>query len=313
MSLVSSLMVLPLVATTLVNPEVNIDYQGTVNPYTGAPLEEDESAQTQKVKLPDGSTYDRQAHTFYYTVDDYKEDIGCTVANGMVVTSPVSIDIPPDITTTLYSFGEVVTDVDYSNIEEPGSYSLVATGVDSEKQILYFDIVNEKTGRLTSYTLPNGFALLSVTIDGVTQAPNYSRIIDLQKEGNYKISYRCTSTGITYSLNIEVDHTPPDVQFEGVEGTVANGPVTIVGLQDKDIVKVIFNDEEVKAPGNGVLRTVGKYRVTVLDDAENSVTKEFTIRMYLNMQGGIFIGLALSVIIAAGVFMYVSRKRLKVR
>jgi hypothetical protein len=187
------------------------------------------------------------------------------------------------------------------------------TGVESEKQVLYFDIVNDKTGRLTSYTLPNGFSIVSVSIDDVTQAPNYSRIIDMQKEGRYEISYKCTATGITYNLNVEVDHTPPDVQFEGVSGSIARGPVKIVGLQDEDTVKVIFNGESVSAPSNGVIGTVGKYTVTVFDDAENSVTKEFTIRMYLNIQGGIFIALAVILIVAAGVYMYVSRKKLRVR
>ncbi len=313
MTFVGYVAMVPLVASLYVTPEVNMDYSGEVNPFNGAPIEESQSAQTQLVKLPDGSTYDRDAHTFAYTVSDYQEDVTCTVANGMATTGTVSIVIPDDMAAKLYSFGKEVTDVDYSNIDTPGSYSLVVTGVESEKQVLYFDIVNDKTGRLTSYTLPNGFSIVSVSIDDVTQAPNYSRIIDMQKEGRYEISYKCTATGITYNLNVEVDHTPPDVQFEGVSGSIARGPVKIVGLQDEDTVKVIFNGESVSAPSNGVIGTVGKYTVTVFDDAENSVTKEFTIRMYLNIQGGIFIALAVILIVAAGVYMYVSRKKLRVR
>lgn len=313
MTFVGYVAMVPLVASLYITPEVNMDYSGEVSPFNGAPIEDSQAAQTQLVKLSDGSTYDRDTHTFAYTVSDYHEDVTSTVANGMVVTEPVAIEIPEDMAAKLYSFGKEVTDVDYSNIDTPGSYSLVVTGVESEQQVLYFDIVNSKTGRITSYKLPNGFSILSVSIDDVTQAPNYSGIIDMTREGSYKISYKCTATGITYNLNLEVDHTPPDVQFEGVNGSIARGPVTITGLQEGDTVKVIFDGEEATAPSNGVMKAVGRYSVTVFDDAENSVTKEFTIRMYLNIQGGIFIALAVILIVAAFVYMYVSRKKLRVR
>ncbi len=313
MTLLGYIAVLPIVATVLVSPEVNIDYTGTVDPYTGSPMEESETTQIQKVKLPDGSIYDREAHTFSYTVTDYQEEVSSSVANGMVVTESVSLGVPTDMEATLYCGGEAVTEVDYANIQEPGSYSLVVKGVDTDKQVLAFDIVNKKTGKLTSYTLPDGFVLQTVKIDDVLQAPNYSRIIDMQKEGAYSISYRCTSTGINYSLNVEIDHTLPEVQFDGLNGNIANGPVTVVGMQDGDRLKVLYNGEEVKAPSSGVFKAVGNYVVTVYDDADNSVTKEFTIRMYLNLQGGIFVGLAIAVFIAAGVYMYVSRKKLRVR
>ncbi|MBP5265623.1 MAG: hypothetical protein J6Z06_02230, partial [Lachnospiraceae bacterium] len=84
-------------------------------------------------------------------------------------------------------------------------------------------------------------------------------------------------------------------------------------LADGDRVTVTFNGDDVHAPANGIFRSVGKYVVVVTDDAGNAITEEFTIRMYLNMQGGIFIALAIAVFVGAGVYMYVSRKRLRVR
>ncbi|MBE5918907.1 MAG: hypothetical protein E7272_03595 [Pseudobutyrivibrio ruminis] len=313
MFLLSRLVLLPIMATVLVSPNVNIDYEGSVSPYDGSPVEQEEITQVQFVKIPDGSTYDRNSHTFNYSVAGYDEPVISTVANGMIVTDSVSVTVPNDMEAVLYRDGEKLTGVDMAEIKDTGSYSLVAAGLESNKQVLSFDIVGSKTGKISSYTLPEGFTIQSVMIDGATQAPNYSRTVDLSKEGDYAITYRCTSTAVNYNLNVYIDHTPPEVEFEGLKGRVANGPVKITGMQDDYYVTVIFNNEEVKAPSNGELRTVGDYMVTVYDDAQNSVTKEFTIRMYLNMQGGIFVGLAIILIASAGTYMYVSRKRLRVR
>lgn len=313
MFLLSKLVLVPIMATVLVSPDVNIDYEGSVSPYDGSPVQEEEVSQIQYVKLTDGSTYDRSAHTFNYPVQGYDSSIASSVASGMVVTGEVSITIPDDMSAVLYKNGERLVDVNLNEITDAGTYSLVASGLDVNSQVLSFDIVKNKTGKLSTYTIPEGFAIQSVTIDKALQASNFSRTVDLSREGNYSISYRCTATGVNYTLNVEIDHTPPEVEFEGLKGRIANGPVKITGLQPEDTVKVIFNDEEVKAPANGELRTVGDYFVTVYDDAENSVTKEFTIRMYLDMEGGIFVVLAIVLLGSAGAYMYISRKRLRVR
>ncbi len=314
MSLLGYLAVFPITAALLVSPEVNMDYEGSVDPFTGAPAkQESASSSGPEVKLPDGSVYDRATHSFIYSVSGYEGKISSTVANGMVVTDSVSVVIPPDMDAQLYRQGNVVDNLDYSNISEPGSYSVVVAGVDTKKQALSFDIVAPKTGQLTSYILPEGFVIQSVAIDNVKQGMNYSRTIDFSKEGKYDVSYRCTSSEINYNLKVEIDHTPPEVEFKGIKNGKAAGPVTIEGLQEGDSVNIRFNGTDVNAPDNGILRSVGQYEVTVSDDAGNTVTKEFTIRMYLNLQGGIFVALAMAVFVAAGVYMYISRKRLRVR
>ncbi len=313
MGLLSKLVMLPFIATVLVSPEVNIDYSGSVSPYDGSPVAEESEIVAKSVQLPDGSTYDRDSHTFNYSVSGYQGQVSSTVCNGMIVTDSVTITLPEEMDAILYCKGKEATDVDLAEITEPGSYSLVVSGQETDKQVLSFDIVSEKTGQITSYTLPEGFVIQTVEKDDVMQAPNYSRTVDLSAEGAYDIAYRCTSSGINYSLRVEIDHTLPTVEFVGINGSVANGPVTITGLAETDTVKVIFNDEEVNAPSNGVLRSVGSYRVTVFDDAGNSVSKDFTIRMYLNVQGIIFVALIVAVFIGVGVYMYVSRKRLRVR
>ena len=62
-----------------------------------------------------------------------------------------------------------------------------------------------------------------------------------------------------------------------------------------------------------MLKTPGKYELTVTDKAGNAVTESFEIGMYLNAQGLWFTLLAAAVLISAGVYMYLARKRLRVR
>lgn len=62
-----------------------------------------------------------------------------------------------------------------------------------------------------------------------------------------------------------------------------------------------------------VIRSPGKYVVTVTDDAGNSVTEKFEIKFYLNEQGWIFGLLILTIIVMAIVYMIMSKKKLRVR
>lgn len=313
MVLLQYLILLPFVASVMVAPEVNMDYEGSVDIYSGAPVLAEDVSQAQTVSLSNGSSYDRSSHTFCYPVSGYDTPISSTVADGMITTDPVAITIPENLGVELYLNGKVMEQADFAALSTPGSYALLISSAESQRQVLTFDIVSKKTGKLTSYSLPDGFLLQEVRIDGVAQSINYSGSVDFTKEGDYEVNYRCTASGISYTLRVTIDHTNPEVTFEGIENGIARGPVTMTGLADGDRVTVTFNGDDVHAPANGIFRSVGKYVVVVTDDAGNAITEEFTIRMYLNMQGGIFIALAIAVFVGAGVYMYVSRKRLRVR
>ena len=62
-----------------------------------------------------------------------------------------------------------------------------------------------------------------------------------------------------------------------------------------------------------VIRSPGKYVVTVTDDAGNSVSEKFEIKFYLNEQGWFFGLLILTIIVLAVVYMIMSKKKLRVR
>lgn len=311
MRLTAFLMIFPLVATVSGTPNVDMEYNGAVDIYTGAPMEEDAVSSGQQVSMKDGSVYDRSKHTYCYSTPS--GEVYSTAISGMITTSNVSITTAEGVKAFLYKDGNLLTDSDLSKISEPGGYVVTVAGSEGEQQVLSFSIVNSVTGALTVYTLPNGFYVQSLSIDGVLQPGIYGSSVDFSKEGVYKLNYRSLDSGITYDLNVTIDHTAPEIAVSGVTDGVARGPVTISGIEKEDTVRLIMDGTQINFPNSGTVKNVGKYTVAVTDPAGNYTTKDFEIRLYLNWQGVMFGVLAVGLIAAAFVYMYISRKTLRVR
>ena len=293
--------------------DVNIDYEGEIDPYTGEPVNSS-SANEQIVTVMTGVSYDRKSHMFVYSVPNTDYVISCSVASGMVTTETVSLSVPSDLTATLYKNGESVDKTDLTKIKDEGAYSLVLSGNDSKSQFLTFTIVPSKTGTLSVFQVPSGFSLVNVMIDDEKQTYSVgANIVDMKKEGKYVIDYRCTSIEVNFNLSVTIDHTPPEVTFEGIKNGIAKNPVSIKGVEKSDTVKVLRDGEKINLSKDLVIRSPGKYVVTVTDDAGNSVSEKFEIKFYLNEQGWFFGVLILTIIVLAVVYMIMSRKKLRVR
>ena len=280
--------------------DVNIDYEGEIDPYTGEPVNSS-SANEQIVTVMTGVSYDRKSHMFVYSVPNTDYVISCSVASGMVTTETVSLSVPSDLTATLYKNGESVDKTDLTKIKDEGAYSLVLSGNDSKCTLFVFQV-------------PSGFSLVDVMIDDEKQPYSVgANIVDMQKEGKYVIDYRCTSIEVNFNLSVTIDHTPPEVTFEGIKNGIAKNPVSIKGVEKSDTVKVLRDGEKINLSKDLVIRSPGKYVVTVTDDAGNSVSEKFEIKFYLNEQGWFFGVLILTIIVLAVVYMIMSRKKLRVR
>ena len=293
---------------------MDMEYEGEVDIYSGLPASGSAAETSQKVALSSGVTYDRTTHMFRYTTPDNSGEIECSVADGMVTTGKVSVVLPSGYPAALYLEGEELTDTDYTELTAPGAYSLVLTGPDSQSQLLSFEIVAEKTGALNFYQMPSGFKLTKAARESESIAVIGKDSVDMSEEGYYQITYRCNATGVDYYLNVQVDHTPPQVSLEGLrtDGTAKN-PVKITGLSDSDRVYLTLNEKQISVPMEKTLKTPGEYHLSVTDEAGNNVTEDFTIEFYLNMQGLVFTLLAVGVAAAVFIYMYISKKRLKVR
>lgn len=310
------------------------DYNGEIDMITGEAVTEtaDGEENGQFVNLPRDNNgnnviYDMKNAIYKYSCPLCHNTVTSTVANGMITTSKVRITHEKGEVLKLFRNGDEVKDPDLNNIAAPGKYTIVVQGSNIQHQLIGFSIAASKTGSFTQYTLPAGFEYVRITYNDEEQEINDTKKVtffrdETDKEGkkttvyldgDYGLTYRCVATGVRYELDLTIDHTPPEFTVEGVDGSTAGGAVRIVDEDPNDSITVMFNNEKISTPKDGVLSTPGKYTVIVTDDADNSVTKDFEIRFYLNISGWIFVLLVVLFAIAVVVFMKYSKKSLKVR
>ena len=291
---------------------MDLDYEGSINIYTGEPYETEYDDSTDSVvNLADGGVYDRSVHSFRYSTAG--STVTSSVADTMMTTGTVSLELSEGSNALLYRDGKAAAGADLSEITAPGSYTLVASTADSDNRIMSFTILPSVTSNLGFYQMPAGFQLTELVIDSVKQDISDSSRVDLSKEGTYQLTYRCAATGIDYGMKVTIDNTPPKITLEGVEKGVARGPVKIKGLKKSDTVLLTKGGKKEGMADNKTITDPGKYKLTVSDKAGNTLEQEFEIRIYLNSQGLWFTLLLASVFIAAAVYMYTARKRLRVR
>lgn len=297
-------------------PTIDFDYTGDIDIYTGAPAtsyDEGLNSTDTVVQLAGGGTYDRRTHYFVYDVPGQSLSVQSTVADDIITTDAVSLFPDEGLEVTLYRKSKRLTDVDLTDISAPGKYTLVAKGSDGDQQILSFQIVAKNTGAIKKYTVPAGFAITGAQLNGEILSVPDNRQVDLESEGEYTIRFRCIPTGVEYEIGLDIDHTPPAFSLQGIEDGVARGPVTLVDVAEDESVRATFGGSDINIASDEIFRSVGRYTVTVTDPAGNSRTEDFTIRMYLNYQGVIFFLLAVGIIAGTIAFMYISKKKMRIR
>ncbi len=290
----------------------NIDYTGELDIITGNPKSEDgdDAATAETVVLSSGAVYDRK--TDMYSYKTVGGSLNCSVADGMIVTDEVRLSVTGEFNMSVYRNGNKLESIP-STVTQAGTYVFITWTDNAEVQLLTFQIINEVTGELTQYIMPEGFSTTRILRDG-TDVRNTYGSVDLKEEGYYEITYRCSANQKEYKLSMLIDHTPPEVVFEGVdEKGRAKGPVTITGLEEDDVVYVYFNDEEGKVEKSDVLKESGKYRVVVADKAGNYIEKSFKIMIYLNVKSVVLIAAIFAILIGLAIALYITRKRLRVR
>jgi hypothetical protein len=295
------------------------DTFGELDPFTGeltTPADDIGAGQStgqtasEKVWITSDMYYDREKKLFGYSAGD--EDVYATVADGMIVRGTVYIQIPENLTATLYLDGYSAAFTG-GELETPGSYTLEISDNGQTTQLFSYWIVNGATNQVLNYTMPEGFRLTNATRNG--EATNWSRdFINMSEEGHYIVSYECTKTEVPYTLDVTVDTTPPTLVLDGVDETgKARGPVAITEKAEEDTLIVTKDGKEYSLVMSRVLTQTGRYVVTVTDPAGNSTVYPFAIMLYLDRNGAIFGILFLGVVITVvALFMYY-KKHLRVR
>lgn len=286
-----------------------------LDPFTGQPIEEQTEAANQSsdyIYINENTHYDRFQRAFAYELGSVSPNrVYASVAYGMVTTEPVNIIIPSGAIATLYRDGKAVENPDFGYISEPGSYVLSVSGSSTQSvQPLSFTIVGITTGALDSYRMPDGFSVTSIVLDG-EQQPFMANEASLITEGEYFITYQCAATGLTYNLNVNVDHTPPQLELANVKNGVAGGPVDISDVEDGCAISISCDGKAISY--NKRLTQNGIYKIVLTDVAGNTNTYNFRITFYFNVTSILFILTVIGLLAALVGYLLFTRKHLRVR
>jgi len=292
-------------------------YTGEINPETGQPYGEDTARDTgDLVALSSTMYYSWSSHDYVYRLPDATAEVHVSAADGMVVTTPVSIVPGSDAAIAVYRNGSEYTG-DLSRCAETGEYVISVPVGGSARRLMSFTLVGKTVSALHTFVVPDGFYILDAQRDGESAyIDRYS--VDMEKEGAYVIEYECSATNLTYKLEVTVDRTPPALSFQGTadsQGRIRS-KLVFAGLENGDQIYLIRSGEavapELNGDGTGTIYDPGSYVMTVTDAAGNSVEYSFIILQYLNVLSWTFFLLFFAVIGAVIAYVVIQRKRLKI-
>lgn len=299
----------PLSAAATSFDDVDVDYNGLLGSYYDVDSGSLSESQSRIAITPDVS-YDSTEDLFYYYASDIAKPFTSNVMDGMITTSDVTLTVPQGIASELYRDGQLV-DEGFAVISEPGDYVLrVKSNSGVSVSVLSFRIVGKTTCELSGYSMPDGFVITGVTLDGKPVSFRGDSV-EFTEDGKYSVKYRCSAIGVDYSLDITTDRSSPELKLEGVKNGQAWGPVDISDLEAGGTVTVYRNGE--KEAYTPTLTKSGQYEIIVKDAAGNKTSYSFTIMIYFN-SGSIIFFVCVAVIIAAvTAYIIISGKKLRVR
>lgn len=286
-------------------------YSGAVDIVTGEATDLAGLAAT-RIRISDTTYYDQTTHTFVYPTGSGTSEVRSNVADGMIVSEPVSVIPDGGVEVAVNRNGAILEEVDLSNINLVGNYMIAVKGTDSTFNLFGFTIVGEKASLSGGYAMPEGFYILEAKLDGeeIYCERNY---IGMEEEGLYEVEYICPDTGARYTLTTTIDHTPPQLALDGrldKDGRF-HSAVQVSGFQPGDSVAMLVDGVAQAFPSDGRLTAPGVYQLEVFDAAGNTASEQFTILVYLDFNSLLFF--ALVCLSLAGVLGYVLFKRKKLK
>ena len=264
------------------------------------------------VPISDGVYYDPQTRDFVFESSDGNAQLHCSVLDGMVVSSPVTVK---GSGTSLYRNGS-----EYSGsldpITESGEYVVMLTSGERSSRILTFTIVGRTTNYVTTYNMPTGMIVNEVYFNG-EQIPADYRSVPMSSEGTYRVITECIASGTVYTLETTIDRTPPELVFSGrtdKRGRYSSA-VSISGIGTGEKLNCTRDGAdyqiEVQKDGTARLTQSGNYNIVAYDEAGNITEYPILIMAYLNASGAAFV--ALLAVTLAAVLIYIAVKRRKLR
>ena len=310
-TLLLTMAMLTLLTVSALAYETDMNYTGIIDSFTGQPIDENaDAADTDIVVLDASSYFDRSDGMFVYRVSGVGNEIRCSVADGMMTSDHVRVEISEGMDCTLYLDGEQTDVFDLSDLSEAGSYAVTAGPSAQDSRIIRFTICASTSSNIEKYWVPDHFYVTDVLCNGEKKA-SPSNLIDLTEEGEYQITYYCLPTKIPYYLNMQIDHTAPTITLNGVVDGVAKGPVTISDVESGTSIYMERNGQQI--PYSEELTKNGSYTITVYDEAGNVTTYDFELLVYFNVNSLAFFA---AFLLLGGVLVWYlvrARKHVRVR
>ncbi len=261
-----------------------------------------------RVMITDSILYDKQQEIYMYGVSG--SYIYANVLDGMMTQNGVKITSDSGVDFSVYKDGDAIKLPENQTVTDVGSYSVMSTQSGNETEVFSFIIIGSAMREPQYYSLPSACVLTLASRNG-EELTSTGGSIDLSEEGDYHIEYLCARNNVAYTLDFDVDHTAPTLEFEGLEDNKARGKVTILDYEKGANLTIIKDGSEISSRTE--LTQPGSYTVRIADDAGNASVYSFYILFYLNAGGITFGILAVAVIVALVVYLYIARKRMRVR
>lgn len=287
------------------------DYVGEITPEMeeSGVLDSDEDLENNRIMVSQSVSYDAGRDQYCYGTDN--GTVYCSALDGMLTQDDVTIAADKGVEIKVYLDGKESKLNDSGTVSKAGDYMIKAVENSGDTRLVSFKIIGKYLGDEKTYELPSGCIANALTRDGKDVLED-DREISFEKEGHYVLNYQCVKNGITYTLDCTADYTAPKIKLSGVTKNKAKGPVEIKNVEEGANIEIKRDGKKVTMLQNR-LTYPGSYEVTVSDAAGNARTYQFYILFYLNT-GTVSFGIVfLLSVVAVGIYLIITRKRLRVR
>ena len=293
----------------------DLDYTGVIDPESGEPAAEG-SEGSDRSALSGSMYYDWHTYDYVYPVSDSLGQVHSSAADGMVLTTPVSVKAENGASIVVYADGTEYTG-DLTRISAPGEYQVSAQVDGQNRRLFTFTLVGSSTNAIHTFQVPDGFYITEALKDGESvYLDRFS--VSMEEEGDYEITYEYPATDYAYTLKVRIDRTAPELLFQGTldrRGRIRSR-LDFSGLEAGDSIYLTRSGVQVapvlNGDGTGTIFDTGIYRMLVTDSAGNTAEYNFIILQYLNIQGWLFFLILGVTLVTVIIYLALQRRRLKI-
>lgn len=225
------------------------------------------------------------------------------LADGQIIAGAISFTFNEEVTATLDKDGNQ-RPYSHGNITELGDYSLMVTDNYGNSQTFRWCIVAAKA---KSYALSMGDCTVEITRGGeVYSAEIDGDVLNLKESGKYLLTFRNKTE--SWTLELEVDNSPPSVQIENTGKSVK-----IFNPNKEGMTYTLYRDGKQVSFNMGSsaeLTEKGNYKLVCTDEVGNVTEYTFSLE-YMGTMTIVLIAVVSVLALAAIIALVVIRLRHK--